>query len=74
MLKTLFMLVIGTGVVAFVGVLIHGFIRGISRETSAITSTVLILWIILTVVVPVSLPSLASTSLKTWTTPCDTTK
>lgn len=55
MLKTLFVLVIGTGVLAFVGVLIHGFIRGMSRDTSAITRTVLILWIILTVVVPVIL-------------------
>lgn len=55
MLKTLFVLVIGTGVLAFVGVLVHGFISAIPRDTGAITRTLLILWIILTVVVPVIL-------------------
>ena len=55
MLKTLFVLVIGTGVLAFVGVLVHGFISAIPRDTGAITRTLLILWIVLTFVIPIIL-------------------
>ena len=55
MLKTLFVLVIGTGVLAFVGVLVHGFISAVPRDTGAITRTPLILWIVLTFVIPIIL-------------------